>query len=466
MDEFLKDIHVLVFKEWVYHQESNKYHVYLNKDDQNIIHIESEYGLGEMTFNPMNIIELKVTNKITNEVDFYLHFQMKTMKHAVGLFNEMIESITSLSHKPITKVLLSCSGGLTTSYFANKLNEVVKLLGFDMEISAVGYNQLFQVGNQYDVIFLAPQISYLHAKVQNILKDQTVLKIPPQIFAKYDVGKMLSLITDISKNKKTFEKMKSTPLSLKMDVNNQNKILCLSIFKNKERVHIAYRLYNKNNIILDNEIIKYNIVLQDMYDVLDTVLLQYPNISIIGMSIPGIINNGFLSSSYIDDVENNEIEKAFTTRYTQKILITNDVNAAAVGFYVTQKEYHSLMFLFQPVSLYAGAGIIINGQLISGHNNFAGEVKFLPTELSDNQLNLSKVPEGTLELVSKTMISAMCIIDPQIVVIFSDLITDVSELEKEIKKSIPSHYIPHILKVDNMLEYILLGQMTLCAQSE
>lgn len=466
MDDFLSEIHTLIFRKWICYQKSNQYQIYVNCQDENIIHIESEYGMGEVTFNPMNIIELKVINKITQEVDFYLHFQMKTMKHAVVLFHEMIESITSLSHKPMLKVLLSCSGGLTTSYFAQKMNEAVQLLGFDMEISAIGYNQLFQIGKQYDVILLAPQISYLHAKVQDILKEQIVLKIPPQVFAKYDVGKMLSLIIDASLNQKEKEQTKVNPLTLKIDVHHQHKILCLSIFKNKERIHIAYRLYQKNGVLLDNEIIKYNIVLQDIYDALDTVIIQHPDISMIGMSIPGIINNGLLSSSYIHDIENNEIEKAFTKKYTQKIIITNDVNAAAVGFYVTQKEYHSLMFLFQPISLYAGAGIIINGQMICGYHNFAGEVKFLPTQLSDTQLNLSQTPEGTLELVSKTILTAMCIIAPQVVVIFSELIPDVLELNKEIEKNLNKNDIPKIIKVDNMLEYTLLGQMVLCTQSQ
>ena len=53
---------------------------------------------------------------------------MKTMKHAVELFYEMIESIIQLSNKPITKVLLSCTGGLTTGFFAQRINEVVQLL--------------------------------------------------------------------------------------------------------------------------------------------------------------------------------------------------------------------------------------------------------------------------------------------------------------------------------------------------
>lgn len=461
MDEFLREIHTQFFKKWICLQKNEKYTIDDHQED--VIFIETEYGLGEITFNPMNIIELKVTNKLTDDIDFYLHFQMKTMKHAVELFYEMIKSIINLSHKPVTKVLLSCSGGLTTSFFANRINEVIQLLGLHMEVDAVGYHQLFQVGDQYDVILLAPQISYLHAKVQEILKKQIVLNIPPQVFAKYDVGKIISLINEEKKNKIQNHTIQTTPLSLEVAVDQQNKILCLSIFKNKERIHINYRLYQKNQILLNKEIMKYSISIQDIYDVLDTVILQYPDISVIGMSIPGIIYNGLLSSSYIYDIENNEIEEAFTKRYHQKIVITNDVNAAAVGYYVSQKKYQTFMFIFEPVALEIGSGIIINGQLISGAHNFAGEVIYLPFyDQKDNQPDIT--PESAMDIVSKTIISAMCVIDPQAIILFCDLITDIDELKKEIEKRVPQEFIPDMIKVDYMLEYILLGQMVLCSK--
>ena len=84
------------------------------------------------------------------------------------------------------------------------MNEAAKLLFFHYEASAIGYNELFNIGSEYDIILLAPQISFMHAKVQEILKDQIVLKIPPQVFAKYDVGKMISIIQEAMNNHNKF----------------------------------------------------------------------------------------------------------------------------------------------------------------------------------------------------------------------------------------------------------------------
>ena len=166
MDEFLRDIHTMLFKQWILIQDQSQCQIYLDDKNENIIDIKTNYSFSQVIFNPLNIIELSVTNTMTQNIEFYLHFQMKTMKHATELFNEMMNNILQLVDKPKIKILLSCSGGLTTSYFASKLNEAAQILDYHYEVRAIGYTDLFNVGNEYDVILLAPQISFMHAKVQ------------------------------------------------------------------------------------------------------------------------------------------------------------------------------------------------------------------------------------------------------------------------------------------------------------
>ena len=76
-----------IFKKWICLQKSPNYRI---KEYKDIVQIESSYGIAEVAFNLYYIIELKVTSKKRKELDFYLHFQMNTLKHAVSLFNEMI----------------------------------------------------------------------------------------------------------------------------------------------------------------------------------------------------------------------------------------------------------------------------------------------------------------------------------------------------------------------------------------
>lgn len=459
MDEFYKDVYMDVFKKWICIQENPNY---IMNEYEDFIQIESSYGIAEVTFNSFCIVELKVISKKKNEIDFYLHFQINTLKHAVSLFKEMIEGLLKLSCDAKTKVLLCCSGGLTTSYFAKEINEANKILKNSIEVSAVGYNQLYQIGKQFDIIFLAPQISYLQAQVQSILKEQVVLKIPPLVFARYDVGTMLNYIEEFKIKKQ--KQIQQEEVLLKLDVKNNQPLICLSIFKNKERIHIVYRIYMKGKILLQNEIIKYTIHIQDIYDLIDTLIIQYPKISIISLSLPGIIDQGKIFSTYIKGIENINLEEKLKQRYEQQINLYNDINAATAGYYMSHPENKNLFFIFQAISLNAGAGAgcIIDGKLINGFCNFAGEISYLPLELSQSLEELSKTPQGALEILSKMIMSAMCIVAPENIVIFSELLPDFSVLEEKVKEMMPIHRIGRLIKVDNVIEYMLIGQMALC----
>lgn len=468
MDEFLRDIHTLIFKEWLLFQKSEYYHTYLNEKDNDVIIIENEYCYSYITFNPQNIIELCVMNKMTDEMEFYLHFQFKTLKHAISLFEEMKSCIKKIVNKPKCRILLCCSGGMTTEFFADKIRNAIKLLGLNIEVAAVGYQKLYQEGQNYDVILLAPQVSYIFLQAEKALKNQLVLKIPPQVFAKYNVGALITFIENsLSKREKKHENY-IEPLSSMIEINTNKNVLSVSINANGDNSHISYRLYGKNqSIILDSKIIKDNITLQDIIDALDTVLLQNDKIDVIGLAIPGVIVDGYLRSGIIKDIHNRKIGKILKERYHKETIIINDVNAAVVGYYSSQQEHQSLAMLFQPINRMAGAAIIINGQLIKGFGGLAGEVQLLPLQLSDDLLELSNTPEGTLELVTKQVLSIISVVSPEEIVIYSDLIFDSRDVENEIKKSLRQFNLtafPHIIKIENLSEYILLGTMILSAQ--
>ena len=46
----------------------------------------------------------------------------------------------------------------------------------------------------------------------------------------------------------------------------------------------------------------------------------------------------------------------------------------------------------------------------------------------------------------------MCIVDPQAIILFSDLITDTGELKKEIEKFVPKTFVTEIAKIEDVLE--------------
>ena len=310
---------------------------------------------------------------------------------------------------------------------------------------------------------LAPQVSFMYAKVKKIFKDKYLLNIPAQVFAKYDVKEILNLV-DQELIKKRNKNGQVQLLSIRnKTITFHRKILCISLFRNRNRIHIAYRLYqSQSDIIVNNETIKQRITIQDIYDVIDTVLLNYPGIEVIGFSTPGIVNNGFATTASINGFDDMNYKKLFTSKYSQKFIITNDVNTAAIGYHATQNQYSSIVLLFQPMSTKAGAGIIIDNKLINGKHNVAGEMKYLPVNLLEKGANVYKTPEDIIKIVKYISLSIISVIGPEAIVIFCSLLPNIEDLENELKTVLPQEYIPRLIKIDDIQEYIFLGQTIIC----
>lgn len=461
MDEFLNDIYTTVYKQWIIGHNSQNYT--LTQVDEDTIYIDTDYCHGEVSFFNNNIIALSVTNLTNDNTEFFLHFQMQSINHAVELFNEMIDVVKKLVKKPQRKVLLSCTSGLTTTYFAGQLNEAVNILNLDYSFDATPYADLYDKGRDYDIILLAPQIAYLQPKVQEVLRDKIVLQIPASMFAKYDTGETLSFIQEEEKNHEDFDIPEIKPLLLKREIHNQKNLLVISIIRLHKCVKVGYRIYYKNELIHENKVCKPNINLHDIGDIIGAVLAGY-EIDCIGISIPGIIENG-KSTSPIDDLNDTDVVGYIEDNCGIQTLLFNDTNAAAMGYYATQNEYSTLSLLFQPTpGSLGGLGSIFNGQLIEGHHHIAGESKYLPNSLSDEQVHLSKTPEGSICAAGEVLRSVIGVLDPELIVVKSDLICNSQDLYDELKKTIPEKYLPKIVIIKDLNSYSLLGTMILCVQ--
>lgn len=462
VDEFLRDIHCKVFYRWVYYQLSPDYKIKEEwyRNDLTLM-IETETSRCEITFYELDIVEFRISNLLSDETIFYLHFQMNSLAHAVELFNEMKDSLLEASDKSALKILLCCSGGMTTGFFSAELQEYSIQHHLRYQVSASGYQRLYQQGQDYDIILLAPQIAYVYSQVKSIFSDKIIIKIPPKIFAKYDVSGIAELISTAERKKKT----PNLDEHFEIDQRVYDGILCLVIFRNSVRCHVFYRYYEDNQVLLENEVIKNTLDISDIYDIIDIVSLHYEGLKIIGLSSPGIINDGYLTSFRIKGLENQNIISLLQDKYQKEVIFSNDVNCAALGFYVKFPIYHSLSYLFQPIHSYSGIGSMINGYLVNGRKNIAGECQFLPLDLSGEFREMSATPEGTLELVTKTLLSVIALISPDVLVVTCMLIPDVNVLKKELEKYLDKVYIPEIVKVTDMQKYIHYGLLYQCVEA-
>ena len=216
-----------------------------------------------------------------------------------------------------------------------------------------------------------------------------------------------------------------------------------------------------------------------MQDILDTVSCRFKKFDRVGIAISGIVNDGHLT--IVGLVKNEDIydynispkmnlKKFLEDKYKVPVTISNNVNAAVLGYFSQQDKYKNILFESHPRGfVMGGQGIVVNGKLVQGKHHSAGEVKYIA---------LDRIPredwftphffdtEKIADYVAFEIRAGISVLDPEVVCVRCEITPDTEKLKAEIAKHIPEEYLPDFVYVceKEMAEYVLLGQMMLCLE--
>lgn len=201
MDEFYNELYGDLIFEWIKtlcfkFQLSNCSQKNEETYKKASINKENYYGSVTLWLDE-HIIEEEIKDQDHHTV-FYLHYHIVSLKQCYSFINDFFRAFINFLELSHIKVLLCCSGGLSTSLFSYHLQEVAESYHFPITFSAVGVNQLKEVLEDYDIILLAPQIAYMRSTIAQYKTNekQKIMCISPNDFATQNYHQLVLEIVD------------------------------------------------------------------------------------------------------------------------------------------------------------------------------------------------------------------------------------------------------------------------------
>ncbi|MCF0260845.1 MAG: ROK family protein, partial [Erysipelotrichaceae bacterium] len=432
---------------------------------------KSSYGKCEIRFYDDEIVEMMIRTKADEAVRYYLHFQLKEMEYATALYKEMMEAFQDLKSHEKVRILLCCTSGATTGYFASILNEAAQAVGLDYTFEATSYYFLYDKAPAYDVILTAPQINYKFKKIVNSLPRKLILQMPTAIFAQNNAFEMLRILNEELEAHKR-GKMKEVEAALQPDAETsgrQNLIITLGATAGSDNFTCVGRVYDGNEIILEDAQVKPKRFGATFVDILDNLLTRIhrqwdktgpePSISMISVAIPGELNNGYWTLPGTDFFCEN-LKGMLEDRYGVPVELNNSANACALGYSMEHPEYKSILFYSHPYSVENGEmGIIIEDSIVKGRCGRAGGAHYFNREMkaSAEPEKLCHTEPGCYELVTNELLPAVSLLDPEIVAVRSPMTSDMDELKERMGSYIPQNSLPEFVYIPVMENYLLKG---------
>lgn len=454
-------------------------------EDGDHFRLETDYATAQINFYDMapepEIVELHIEEKATGEAKFFLHFHAAEREHATKLFREMVQALLDVRERQRVEVLLCCTVGMTTSFFAERLNQVAEAMGLDWSFSAVAASDAYEQGRTKAAVLVAPQIGYQAARMQAAMPEVPVLAVPTAIFAGYDAAACVEWLRgELDERKKGDEEQALEHVA--RDLVNDRRILAIATHAAPEKVTITYRLYDCGEVALEREVIKRTLSIADYTDIIDTQVCTCMGgikADAVGIALPGAIVDGMFDAPMApaggtgDEsmrwaaAQEFDVAAYFNQRYDVPVFFCNNSSAAALGWYGSQDAYENVCFHSQAVGWpVGGQGHVVGGRLVEGAHGNAGEIRFIADLLQyTHPLHANAyTPYDTLDIVGRMLAIACASYDPEVIALRSDLLPDMDEVADELAKYIPRSRQPKLVHVDNYNECILLGMMVRCLQ--
>lgn len=249
---------------------------------------------------------------------------------------------------------------------------------------------------------------------------------------------------------------------------NLNDNISLSFFIKNE--FINYALANPLGDIIEKEVVKVNYE-EPLENFIDKIV-EKNKIKVIGIGVPGVVDKGnYFSGKGLNDWKKINIGEFFEERYNIPVILENDLNAMALGFslnYIKDMKSLNLVYIYFTENG-VGAGIIANGQLIRGENNFAGELGFIPISKEGHLqhiLNNNTNDETYVDVVSKIMSILNCVINPAYIIIGGDTLRKnlIGNIKETCSTYMANNIIPEIILAEDSEADYLSGMTYLATE--
>ena len=436
--------------------------------DDNVV-ISGDLVKGWVNFYDIDgacIVELRMERVLDGEPAFFLHFELEDIVRAQKLFGEMAEAIHDATHREIRHVLLCCSCGMTTTFFAMKLNEVAQGLGLDYEFSAQPIEDAKRNGADYAAVLLAPQVGYQRKDVSQALPNTLVVELPGKLFGSYDAPGVLRLVVDALSGSRVSADGEQMHIARELD--STKRVLAVSFVHREDEPTLSYRVLDHGKVALSGMLVSRSFDIRTLEDLAATLRVKgwkTSEFDAIGVAVPGVVDNGTLVERHNGEEVHYDLGAALAEMWGTRVFVDYNASAAAVGCYVSQDKYENVAFHAQAIGIADGEeGYVVEGRPLVGRSGRSGHLGPLAPKFSlgmDVEDAAWRVG-GMRELVGRYLASLACTIAPDVVYVWCDLLPDMGELREELEKTLPASAVPELVDVSDYDERVLVGELALC----
>lgn len=218
------------------------------------------------------------------------------------------------------------------------------------------------------------------------------------------------------------------------------------------------------NVIRQEVLHQQYVSCEDIAALIQKLVAEEPRIQYLSLGIPGYNLNDQIESSSIKELEGQNLSGFLKETFHIPVFIENDTNVVTYGSYAkhidTLDDNSGFVAIASFQNLRLGAGVVLNGKIVHGYTNFAGEIFYLShTKNEVHTIVFPDLREATIDLVSEALKSYCVALNPSTVVLTGEEISEdmLDIIRSRCLKNIPSKHMPQLIYEENYIDSFVGG---------
>ena len=205
--------------------------------------------------------------------------------------------------------------------------------------------------------------------------------------------------------------------------------LCLFLYTEESKFFIRYQVQDISGKVMESGVFRDDILqIEKITESIGKICRPELNIKVIAAGIQGRISNNIVESTNLVELRNVNIADKIKEATGITTLVESDMNALALGYTQLHREkldlnqIRNVAILFFPVGHTPAGGYIVDGNILRGANNLAGDFAFVPFCASKEERDIAySSMETARPLIDMFLVSTAACLDPAVIVITGGL---------------------------------------------
>ena len=426
--------------------------------------------VASVSFMPLSggaeAVELRLDRPTGRESSFFTRFPLEDGSRARELFDEMSHALEAELERGVARVLVCHAPGEDVGPFVDSLNEFASQLPIAYEFCALPANDAQQGQTDCVARMLTPLVSHLQAQLYELRPEAATFSLPPAAYALNDARLVIQLLLEA-----LYEV--DTPLcysACKRSVRpfpGTGCVLVANVAYCDRCVRMGYRVYRDDEVLVRGIVCKSRLDQRDVHDLLATLELTgvcASQLDAMGFVTPGVVND-YSSNLPSMGLRDADLALAFTESYGIPTFLDNNVNAAAMGCYLLQTEHEDVtLYRHQLGHKNGGQGTVVDGRLVRGHSNMAGEPKFYQRLFcyEGGPIAATWHLDGLSHIARNVLLATIGTVSPGLACLAVAGAGDIDGIRRELERALPQYCVPELVEVHDYRDRMYLGEAALC----